>query len=209
MAGTRNTIGGWPILEVDQPWPSCDCGERMVFYFQVDIPPEVATFGGDHVMVFQCPVHNEACFPPDSEQLPVRFWDHPPAPNKEVFWRILLHRTGTPAADPDPYLQPRRLTLRQTSDEVDEFGRGVPVFKVSGVPSWAQKPEHYRCPCGADLAFVCQIPENFGFDIIPGQPEQPDTFDSTQYGLFLGNEVYILACSAHCDPAAAWPVNQN
>ncbi|WP_158104535.1 hypothetical protein [Amycolatopsis kentuckyensis] len=41
------------------------------------------------------------------------------------------------------------------------------------------------------------------------QPEQPDTFSSDHYGLCLGNEVYTLACPAHCHPAAAWPVTQN
>jgi hypothetical protein len=52
-------------------------------------------------------------------------------------------------------------------------------------------------------------PEDFGFDKRPGQPVQPDTFNSAQYGLFLGNEVYIVACPEHCRPAAAWPIPQN
>lgn len=40
-------------------------------------------------------------------------------------------------------------------------------------------------------------------------PEQPDAFSAGDYGLFLGNDVYLLACPAACDPAAAWPVNQH
>jgi hypothetical protein len=40
-------------------------------------------------------------------------------------------------------------------------------------------------------------------------PEQPYTIHADTYLLFLGNEVYLQACPAHCDPAAVWPVNQN
>ncbi|QFG24097.1 hypothetical protein [Actinomadura sp. WMMB 499] len=201
-AGSRNTIGGSPVLAAGQAWPSCYCGGRMAFYFQVGIPADVPTFGGHQLLVFQCPLHDEACFSPGSRsaQLPGRFWDDPPEPNEGAFWRILLHGGGNPVTDSDPFLQPRRLTLAETPDE---RGNGRFEFKVSGVPAWAQDPERYRCPCGADLAFVCQIPEDFEFEMLPGRPEDFGEL------LFLGNMVYILACPERCDPAAAWPVNQN
>ena len=82
------------------------------------------------------------------------------------------------------------------------------MFKVGGTPSWAQDPEYYRCACGADLMYLCHVPEGMEFAVHPGQPEQPYSLGDS-YGLFLSNEVYLLACPAHCDPAAVWPVNQN
>jgi hypothetical protein len=93
-AGTddRNTIGGRPLLDADQAWPSCRCDTPMVLFFQVDVPTDVPVFGGDHLLVFQCPNHNDACFPPSSELLPERFWDRPPPPNDAPFWRIVIHR---------------------------------------------------------------------------------------------------------------------
>ncbi|MGW3761526.1 SMI1/KNR4 family protein [Streptomyces sp. NPDC005131] len=41
------------------------------------------------------------------------------------------------------------------------------------MPSWAQDPEFYRCACGADLVYLCQVPEGMEFAVHPGQPEQP------------------------------------
>ncbi|MBB5958214.1 hypothetical protein FHS29_004822 [Saccharothrix tamanrassetensis] len=235
-AGSRDTIGGWPILPAGEPWPSCFCDERMVLFFQFDIPADIPAFGGDHLLVFQCPAHNDvAVLESSAEQLPERFWEQPPIWNHPgAFWRILLHRDDTgPTGTPEPYLQPRRLTLNPGAEELTiwwperkltddqitdgqatdaaftEHGTGLREFKIGGVPSWIQGRESYRCACGADLAYVCQLPENTGFDKNPGQPEQSDASDSDLYVLFLGNELYILACPAHCNPAAAWPVNHN
>ena len=123
VAGDRDTMGGWPILEPDQPWPTCRCGIRMVLFFQLDVPPDIPVFGGDHLLAFQCPRHNEACFGPRERQLPPRYWDQPPPPNEMAFWRILRQRTGVTAAMADPYLQPRRLTLKQTQATRGPCGR--------------------------------------------------------------------------------------
>ncbi|HEY0494861.1 MAG TPA: hypothetical protein VGD48_03895 [Kutzneria sp.] len=207
-ADARNTVGGWPVLDAGLPWPACDCGARMVLLFQLDVPTELPVFGEDHLLVFQCPKHNDANCPPSGDQLPARFWDTPPA-GQLRFWQILLHRGSVSSTEPDPYLQPRPLTLRSAEEQLSESGRGRAGFKLDGVPSWAQDPEHYRCQCGAAMTQLCQVPEDFGFDKRPDQPVQPDTFNSDQYGLFLGNEVYIVACPEHCHPAAAWPILQN
>ncbi|MEV6908378.1 hypothetical protein [Amycolatopsis sp. NPDC051071] len=230
--GARDTVGGWPILPVGESWPVCFCGERMVLFFQLDIPVDVVVFGGEHLLVFQCPVHNDAVSVDDgSEVLPERFWDCPPRRyhDEGAFWRIMLHRDDTvPADDVDPYLQPRPLELRSATERItvwslgdallderpvdDVFaarGDGVNEFKVGGVPCWAQARESYICPCGTELVFVCQLPEDTGFDKHLDQPEQNFTFHGDQYGLFLGNMVYIFACPARCHPAAAWPVTQN
>jgi hypothetical protein len=208
--GARDTVGGWPVLPDGELWPRCDCGEAMVCFLHLDVPADVPAFGGDHLAVFQCPHHNDACMPPSDGRLPQRFWDAPPD-EQRLFWRITLTHQGTTSAtrSSDDYLQVRPLTLHRIDEQVDEYGRGRAGFKIGGTPSWAQSPEHYTCPCGAELAMVCQVPENFGFERQPGRPSQPDTFDDDQYGLFLGNEIYVVACPEHCHPAAAWPILQN
>ena len=46
-AGSRDTIGGAPVLPAGESWPECFCGERMDLFFQLDIPADVPVFGGD------------------------------------------------------------------------------------------------------------------------------------------------------------------
>ncbi|KES06652.1 hypothetical protein BU52_12765 [Streptomyces toyocaensis] len=59
------------------------------------------------------------------------------------------------------------------------------------------------------MAFVCQVPENREFGVSPGAPVQPYSIRDDAYLLFLGNEVYLLACPRRRDPAAVLPVNQR
>ncbi|GAA1933876.1 hypothetical protein [Kitasatospora viridis] len=206
----RDSVGGWPFLDEGQGWPECFCGERLALFFQLDVPGDVAHFGGDHLLVFHCRVHNEASDPPLSgdRQLAPRFWDAPQPACPGPFWRILLQRRATRPAEVEPSVRALPLTLRPFTDAPDENGNGALAFKVGGAPFWAQGPELYQCACGAELVFLCHVREYTEFAVHPGQPEQPYGFGDG-YGLFLGNEVYLLACPAHCDPAAVWPVNQN
>ncbi|MET8490060.1 hypothetical protein OIE90_21220 [Streptomyces cellulosae] len=53
------------------------------------------------------------------------------------------------------------------------------------------------------------MPENWEFGAHPGAPVQPYSIRDDAYLLFLGTEVYLLACPKRCDPAAVFPVNQN
>jgi hypothetical protein len=211
---TRNTVGGWPILDAGLSWPSCDCGERMVLFFQLDVPADIPVFGGDHLLVFQCRKHNDANYPLSGNQLPPLFWDSPPG-GQLRFWQIFLHRGSVSAAEPDPYLQPRPLTLHLVEERLDQDGCGRWEFKLGGAPAWIQDPEHCSCQCGADMVLLCQVPADLSFPKRPGQPDQPPepdrptTFVNDEYVLFLGNRVYIMACPAHCHPAAAWPILQN
>ncbi|MEU4689636.1 hypothetical protein [Actinoplanes sp. NPDC023714] len=197
VAGDRDTIGGWPLLAAGEPWPACFCGKPMAFFFQVGVP----AFGGDQLLVFQCPVHDDVTFGPP--QLPDRYWDEVTEPYEGPFWRLLFRSGGTPSPGPEPLLEARRLVLHPAEETVDDTGRGLPGFKLGGVPSWAQSPEHYRCACGTDMVFLCQVPENYGFDLWPMR----DRNDQVQ--LFLGNELYVMACPARCHPEAAWPALQN
>ncbi|OMI33281.1 hypothetical protein SPAR_42274 [Streptomyces sparsogenes DSM 40356] len=204
----RNSVGGRPFLDEGQEWPECFCGERMALFFQLDVPQDVEPFGGDHLLVFHCRAHNDASEPQltgDGRLVP-RYWDAPQPPYPGPFWRVLLQRHAVlPAAETEPSVIPLPLTLRPFADTPE----GTQGFKVGGTPSWAQDPECYRCACGADLVYVCQVPEGMEFAVHPGQPEQAYSIRAEAYWLFLGNEVYVLACPDHCDPAAAWPVNQN
>lgn len=207
----RNSVGGWPFLDDAQEWPECFCGTRMALFFQCDIPADVEHFGNDHLLVFHCRVHSDASQPPTADgRLVPRYWDAPQPPYARPFWRVLLQRGATrPAAEAEPSVCALPLTLRPFADPPDAYGLGAQVFKVGGAPSWAQYPESYRCSCGAELRYLCQVPEGMEFAIREGQPQQPDSTSADTYWLFLGNEVYLLACPDHCDPAAVWPVNQN
>ncbi|MEV5340162.1 hypothetical protein AB0K93_17010 [Streptomyces sp. NPDC052676] len=202
----RDSVGGWPYLEEGQGWPECFCGARMAFFFQVDVARDVEIFGGDHLLVFHCGAHNEATDPPVADgRLVPRYWEAPQPPYPGTFWRVLMQGPGARAvaeAEPAVCARPLRLVAFEDSPERADF-------KVGGEPSWAQFPESYRCACGAELAFVCQVPEGMEFAVRPGLPEQPYGIGADTYNLFLGNEVYLLACPDRCDPAAVWPVNQN
>ncbi|MEU5607883.1 hypothetical protein AB0H03_03860 [Streptomyces sparsogenes] len=204
----RNSVGGRPFLDEGQEWPECFCGERMALFFQLDVPQDVEPFGGDHLLVFHCRAHNDASEPQltgDGRLVP-RYWDAPQPPFPAPFWRVPLQRHAVlPVAETEPSVIPLPLTLRPFADTPE----GTQGFKVGGTPSWAQYPECYRCACGAELVYVCQVPEGMEFAVHPGQPEQEYSIRAEAYWLFLGNEVYVLACPDHCDPAAAWPVNQH
>ncbi|MFF2515175.1 hypothetical protein [Streptomyces sp. NPDC058086] len=208
---TRNSVGGWPFLDDAQEWPECFCGERMALFFQLDIPLDLQHFGGDHLLVFHCRAHNDASEPEMADgRLVPRYWDAPQLPYPRPFWRVLLQRRATRSvAQAEPSLCALPLMLQPLVDTPNPGGLGAQAFKVGGTPSWAQDPEYYTCACGADLVCICQVPEGMEFAVHPGQPEQPYSVGADTYNLFLANEVYLLACPDHCDPAAVWPVNQN
>ncbi|MFB8006913.1 hypothetical protein [Nocardia sp. NPDC056000] len=208
--GDRNSIGGRPLLDADQRWPICGCGTRMTLYFQVQVPSDIRYFGGDQLLVFQCPLDSDCTFPTD-RQLAAGFWDAE-FDGRTPFWRILLQSKGIPAETADPILRPTELTLRPSNDEDD--GRPLYGFKIGGAPYWVQDPESYRCACGTDLVFLAQVPEDFPFSDYLADPDDQDGDDNTypaalDDGLLLGNVIYIVACPSRCNPAAAWPICQN
>ena len=58
------------------------------------------------------------------------------------------------------------------------------------------------------MKLLLQVPENYGFDMSDNAPQQTNSY-SKRYTLFLGNQLYLLACSRQCHPLALWPVLQN
>jgi hypothetical protein len=212
----RDTAGGSAILAEGQTYPTCGkCRARMVLFFQFDIRSEfkLPFEAGSHLLVFMCPKHNDIPWMPDNQamtKLAERFWE-----KESEHYAIILNRPNKKEwiAEPDPILQHRRLTFKRSIEAVQPFGDfdvGGYEFKVGGVPSWINFSfDDKQCPCGCKLQFVCQVSEDFSFPQRPGVPEQPDNFSSTAYGLFLGNFVYIMACSRQCDPRALFAVVDN
>ncbi|MFJ2948255.1 hypothetical protein ACIO8H_11540 [Streptomyces sp. NPDC087226] len=204
----RNSVGGRPYFDDDQEWPHCFCGEQMTLFFQLDLPEDVRYFGGEHLSVFHCARHSATSEPVTADgRLVPRFWEAAQPPLMGSFWRVLLQRDpGIPEPDPEPAVRALPLSLRPF---VDGHGPYEVHFKVGGTAAWAHEAAYYRCACGTDLAFVCQVPQDHDFEVHPGSPVQPDVFRDDTYRLFLGNEVYLLACPKRCDPAAVLPVNAH
>ncbi len=90
-----------------------------------------------------------------------------------------------------------------------ERSTGRMEFKVGGLPCWLQDPQRHVCACGAEMAFLCEIPECTEFARRPGRADQRHDSYGESYVLLLGNAVHLLACPEHCHPAAVWPVPQN
>ncbi|WP_208818237.1 hypothetical protein [Streptomyces marokkonensis] len=180
----------------------------MALFFQLDLLDDIEFFGGEHLSVFHCAHHHDASDPITADgRLVPRFWEAPQPPFPGSFWRVLLQRDpGIPEADPEPAVRALPLTLRPFVDAHAPFDVH---FKVGGTAAWAQEPEYYRCACGAEMAFVCQVPGHLEFGVRPGAPVQPYSIRDDAYLLFLGNEVYLLACPKRCDPAAVFPANQH
>jgi hypothetical protein len=213
----RSSVGGYPILADGQGWPRCKlCDARQVLFFQMDLSGEfgLAVAPGSHLLVFMCPKHNEIPALGDelaSEgRLPEGYWDR-----NEGHDRLILNPPDRPEVihEREPDLIYSEMVLNRDEEAVSgldaPFVPGSHGFKVGGVPSWAQDPEDYRCTCGSEMAFICQVPLNFGFRKAEQAECQPDSFSPEEYSLFLGNEVYIFGCTSQCDPLSVWATIQN
>ncbi|WP_337825024.1 hypothetical protein [Amycolatopsis sp. A1MSW2902] len=193
--GSRNTFGGRPILPEDEDWPECYCGERMTLFFQLDVPPDIPRFGGDHLLVFQWPVHNDAaCLPGEPEQLPERYWENP---------HVLDHPgafSGVRDGNRVEACPARR--VHRTEHRPD----GVQSRRAAVLASGSATARlRVRCRDGVLVrdSGVHRIRE------APGRADQRHDSYGESYVLLLGNAVHLLACPEHCHPAAVWPVPQN
>ncbi len=201
----RDSIGGYPILPKGYDWPLCpQSQEEMVLFMQFDVSPElgIPALAGMHFAVFMSPKINEIPsfdFLSPGAPLQQRFWDKR-EPHCKVF---LFPRTeGNQLDRCERHLQYLQLTFAP--------GDATPgQITVGGSPSWVQDPEMHSGPQGEELHFLCEIPDDYAFPKRPQAPEQPDSFSSQDYCLFLGNYCYFFGVPAIDHPEAIWLTVQN
>jgi hypothetical protein len=207
-------IGGTPELPVDTEWPRCRlCDDRMVAFFEIRIPKlqGVPFQAGSRLQAFACRQHDDIAGPiyadyaqfttaSQSPKLPPNYWD---ITDGHYLLRLIPPAATTHAPDHEERLVRNWIVAQQLSDEAADG------FKLFGEPYWLHDPETHVCACGAPMKLLLQMPGNYGFDMSDAAPQQPNSFSRTQYCLFLGNQLYLLACVNECHPLALWPVLQN
>jgi hypothetical protein len=158
---------------------------------------------GSHLAIFMCPICNEVpCFEFfEDGQLPQEFWNATIGNSFAVLQKPSASRVALPVP---PYLQTFRLDFMETGASDSIAG-----LSIGGAPHWLQDPERFACSCGTEMAFLCELPDNYAFPKRPDAPEQPDSFSRSDYCLFLGNAVYVFACPEQCNERAVWITLQN
>jgi hypothetical protein len=190
------------------------CGNDLVHFLEVQLPEASPFQAGGRLQVFACREHDDipGTIYTDYERfgavarstgLPENYWD---ITDGHYLLRLLPPETALRVGRTEDRLTLQNLRLTRREDSQTEPLR---IFKLFGYPSWAQDPEEHVCCCGQPMRLLLQVPEGVGFDKAEGAPEQPNSFSRSQYSLFLGNELYLLACTARCHPLALWPVLQH
>jgi hypothetical protein len=186
-----------------------------VHFIDLELPEGCSPFKlGSRLQVFACrenddiagtiySSYNRFCAAAQTNKLPDNYWD---ITDGHYLLRLLPPETPLKSGSME-----NRLALRNLRPTIREDSEAEPLmsFKLLGHPTWAQYPENHTCCCGQPMRLLLQIPENVGFDMAPGAPKQPNSFSESQYCLFLGNELYLLACTGQCHPLALWPVLQH
>lgn len=135
-----------------------------------------------------------------SKELPKEYWN---ITDGHYLLRLLPPSQTLDAARSESQLMHQFIVATPLDDQ------SADGFKLFGEPHWFQEPELHTCSCGAPMTLLLQLPENYAFPMADGAEEQPDSFSATEYCLFLGNQLYLLACTKQCHPLALWPVLQN
>ena len=200
----RATSGGKPILATGQAWPVCGtCKKPQGLLLQFDIAKELELCfkPGSHFLFFCCPTCDET--PPVADgDLTKEFLD----PDHPQTYRVIVNEPGASevveGADARMLLQSP--IAFEASPEKLKKGLDCPLgasgVKIGGAPHWTQPPSYKRCSCGAPLGFVLQVPEGGSAGWLSA--------DRKSVTPFLGNDFYIFACSAQCDPYAAIAIPQ-
>lgn len=207
-------IGGTPELPAGDRWPLCKiCQEELVLFFDIELPDVVQSpfMPGSRLQVFACREHDDISGTIYSDhtrtneiaavkQLPPQFWD---ISDGHYLLRLLAPATLTESAKPETRLQKKFLRIHKNGNNCDG---GLKLF---GEPDWLQEPETHTCACGSPMELILQVADGCGFQMTPNAPKQEGSFSNTQYFLFLGNQLFLLACKAQCNAQALWPVLQN
>lgn len=210
------TIGGAIALPKDSEWPRCRlCDDRMIAFVDLELPKVSGSpfDSGSRLQIFACRAHDDIAGLPytggspapfylasQSAQLPANYWT---ISDGHYLLRLLPPESHLESAESETRLLKAPLTFTPMRSD-DENG-----FKLFGQPYWVQDPEVHTCCCGAPMTLLLQIPDGSGFQMAQGAPEQSNSFSKHEYCLFLGNQLYLLACTRQCHPLALWPVLQN
>src|SRR5262249_16386205 len=138
-----------------------------------------------------------------SKRLPPGYWD---VHDGHYLIRLIPRSVTVAKSKRESRLLPRAVQLTRRDERVSAPSDS---FKLFGVPAWLQDPEEHECSCGARMRLLLQLPGNSGFDRSEVAAQQPNSFSADEYCLFLGNQLYLLACERQCNPLALWPVLQN
>ena len=212
----RTFIGGTPSLTAGTAWPTCKfCRERLVHFLEIELPAtsELPLLAEARLQIFACRQHDDIAgtiysdyrlfqSASLSKALPKNYWQL----NDGHYLIRLLPNASVGGTQREERLVVRHLDVACHSENNDSPSN---TFKLFGDPAWVQDPEVHVCSCGGAMRLILQIPDGFGFDMAVNAPEQPNSFSSKQYCLFLGNQLYLLACERLCNPLALWPVLQN
>jgi hypothetical protein len=192
------------------------CGGDLVHFLDLELPEGSSPFkAGSRLQVFSCREHDDIAGTiysdynrfsslAMSKRLPERYWE---ITDGHYLLRLLAPRARTVKSRASE----SRLALQnlEFARKRDSESKPLMALKLFGHPSWAQDPEDHLCCCGKPMQLLLQVPDGFGFDMAAGAPPQPGSFSQSQYCLFLGNELYLLGCTAQCHPLALWPVLQH
>jgi hypothetical protein len=209
-------MSGTPSLPADSDWPTCRmCSDKLVHFIDLKLPKESSPFKpGSRLQVFACRQHDDISGTiysdyrrfaalGKSKRLPHAYWE---INDGHYLLRLLPPGAAVKRAEAEKRLALRNLELAKKEDSEAE---PLMAMKLFGYPSWAQDPEEHQCSCGAPMRLLLQIPEGTGFDMAAEAPQQPNSFSSSKYCLFLSNELYLMGCAAQCHPMALLPVLQG
>ena len=163
---------------------------------------QLAFAAGTHVLLFHCARQQHIPEMPSGKVMP-KSWLKP---EFRAPYRIILNSPGAREVvhEADALVLEQRPVFKQAKERLEE-GLDGPIgsagTKIGGVPRWAQPPFYPRCPCGAPMGFIMQVPA-VG---LPGWKTKRRSSLSFAGGL----NGFVFACTAQSNPYAAMLVVQR